>query len=583
MLITSENLSKPLSSEEAQVQLKRQHQRAIEKQLDNYYQTLSCSIIQKIFMKLGEPELARDKLAISVTISLLELLLYEYQNKKSYTSYEARIPMSLRCSKLSKVSCEEYDQSSYLKQWIATVNREVTDYLEELGLIQQSPEICNFQNPGYGIARLYNAKVLSHEFVKTIEEKAQQQQLKLNEYQLVNDGNSTTTFKECNKPAPLGAWNKNSKTIPRVTKQTIEKLRNSTFCFDQKFYEQFGHWAIYEYATLNRGEKDLDSCYECMMSIVFNLNAICTNSNLPQFHPTWELQDSARLHTRGGIIGLPKPLRWLFIRPTDSNNVLLELDLKSAQLIVLCQELRCYKLLSQIQKIIARGESVWDYIRPKDLKIPKRALKNLTYALCFGANLRNLKGFCNEELNKAGVDFRLNQKQINRILKGFLSPLVSAREKWLEQYQLNHLKNLKKRKKASKLENKLGFTFNLIKEMDKYLEECQRKKCKPEQNKIAKRALAHIAQGAEQNVMHNLIASPVITDNINAFQFDGLTLEVPRHRVEQKKKEIDYWLNKNFPEFKMDYEVIDHQNDPEFDHHQNHINGTNVIQELSKR
>lgn len=102
-------------------------------------------------------------------------------------------------------------------------------------------------------------------------------------------------------------------------------------------------------------------------------------------------------------------------------------------------------------------------------------------------------------------------------------------------------------------------------------------------NEIAKKALAHLAQGAEQYVMHNFIASTVVQYNINTFQYDGITLEVPRDLVAAKKHEADDWLTKFDSNLKFDYEVIDHQNDPEFNHYQNYQNETDIIKELSKR
>ena len=575
----SENQTQ-FSYEEAKNQLSRPLQKKIQKRLDHYCQTTSGKLIQAIFNNQVEADLASNKVAIAVAVSLLELLYYQYQKEQSYYPDHSCVPMGLRCSKLTQTSYADYHKNSSLKQWMGAVNREATDELEKAGLISQERERWDNQNSGQGTARLYNARPLNHQFIQLIREKAQQQEQSLKDYQSTNPYCNSNP---ANKPAPKGKWNKHSKKLPEATKKTFDKLRNSTFCFDQAFYEEFGEWIINRYSALNSNGNKIDSHYACMMSIYYNLNAINTNTPLPQYHGTWELQQAGRLHTIGGSIGLPKPIRWTFIRPANPNNVLLEIDLKSAQLILLCKQLGCHELLNQIREIMEQGESVWDYIKPKGYQGPKRALKTLTYGLCFGANLKNLHSLCNKELSKKGDNFRFKKQDIKQVTSGFLKPLVSAREKWLSKYQIERIQVLKQQNKSTTISNQLGLRFHLAQEMKSYLRECNQKNIKPNSNEIAKKALAHIAQGAEQYVMHNFIASTVVENNINTFQYDGITLEVRRDLVATKKHEADNWLTKFDSNLKFDYEVIDHQNDPEFNHYQNYQNETDIIKELSKR
>jgi hypothetical protein len=269
----------------------------------------------------------------------------------------------------------------------------------------------------------------------------------------------------------------------------------------------------------------------------------------------------------------------LYILPVNPDNVEVEIDLKSCQLIVALKVLRdcdpmqkpkqkeirqgCDELLRDIKATAKRGESVWGKILPEDLKdvVDKPALKVLVYSLVFGCPLgQGMKQLVNNELEENGNHFRFTQAQIQQVLDGYLKPLVTAREVWMRHYSVTNITNSSLKQMHDRIKNASGHVFHLRKAKDEYLEQvgadkarylenkregrsqAQKWEPKVEESKIAGRALAHMCQGYEAHIMQSFLASPAMQENVLAFQYDGLTIECSHHEVQRVIDHYNAWL-----------------------------------------
>jgi hypothetical protein len=475
---------------------------------------------------------------------------------------------------------------------MAAVHKEVVPKLIELGLLEMTEAIAKVK------CRIYDVRPLVNYLGQWIEEHVRnERKARL----LEEEGIGVMLMGDQvdrSKPASWDPEIKNSKFRRSPTLiDCVGVLRESRFLFNNPRWSRLGPLEIREYALRNYGgrelygeldeleealeaekdsgrveeiqarlkqiDKDLESMdervYARESSIYSSLDDVDKDKEAAQYFSEWHLQGPGRIHTSGGAVWLPKLIRWLYIQPTNPENIALELDLKSCQLIIACKLLGCDELLQQVRDIAKRGESVWGYIAP-GVDVPKSALKVLVYSLVFGCPLgQGMQKLVNAKLRADGQNFQFNQAQINEVLNGFLKPLVDAREEWMAKYSLTVLLNSSRQQLANTLKNASGHTFHLKEEAAEYLEQVELDQAQwkhdkaagrrvqpwePQVNEseIAGRALAHMCQGYEAFIMQSFIASEAMRENILAFQFDGMTVECHPNKAGEVIARYENWL-----------------------------------------
>ncbi|MBD2256673.1 hypothetical protein [Pseudanabaena sp. FACHB-2040] len=567
---TAENDAKVANSEkvcktldEIFAKLPTKTQKQINKQLDYLYHRPLAYDLRKALRKRGQEELAANKWFVCTAFALMKVVDVNYR-QRSGDIYFSEIPTKIICSQLTGTHADEYDKKSDLRSLMGAISREILPALEREGLIEVRDYISKVVCRGFDVS---GAHTLIDKVVYAIA-------VEQTDHDMGPDAHILLAPEECpptgvgRKPAPNSdTWAREKSRLAKETLGTIEYLRNCTFTFEADLYKRMGHRWIEEFVTLTSHRDQTERNRAKKVSIRSALGGLDVTMYSPQYHATWHLQGPGRIHTIGGPLNLSKELRWLLIGPSNDNNVMLELDLKCAQLIILCKLLGCDELLEKIKSIIHNGGSIWKHICPKDYDVPKRALKVIVYSLCFGARLKNLRLLANGELEKHDTTFRFTQEQIDAIQDGFLKPLVEAREKWLRQYKVKNLIDDKNKCNTPVIiKNKLGRPFHLKKEAKeyyaKYMEDKARyedyrkaqkgkvSKKRPSLNnmKIAGKALAHMAQGWEQWIMQSFISGPAMRENIVSFQYDGLTVEVHPDSMDEVMQRYQGWLKEFDPD-----------------------------------
>jgi hypothetical protein len=311
--------------------------------------------------------------------------------------------------------------------------------------------------------------------------------------------------------APRGAGFEYADRLHPWSVATSDKLQNSRFVFDAAFYHSpEGKKFIKEQKLTNDQSENIN----CSLEFI---NKYHTG---PQYHESFHLQQAGRMHTVGGCIQLPKWFRDRFILPVDKNNVRVEMDLKCAQLIALCDLLEAPELKETILDILSREGSIWKRIG--DPEMAKQIKKCIVYAFCFGGQIGNLPFMASKEAKKKGLsNWSVKKEDIGSCLSGLLEPLVQVREEWLQQYTVQ---KIIKSRGSRKIDNALGYSFPLYQRAAEMGKGNLTKKTL-ESTKIGSELLAHLAQGQEQYIMQDLIANHV-EQNILTFQYDGMTLEM---------------------------------------------------------
>ncbi|MBW4541256.1 MAG: hypothetical protein KME43_19270 [Myxacorys chilensis ATA2-1-KO14] len=316
--------------------------------------------------------------------------------------------------------------------------------------------------------------------------------------------------------APRGAGFEYIDRLHPWTVATSDKLQNSRFVFDAAFYHSPEGKHFIKEKNLTSGQAENINC-----TLEF-INRFHTG---PQYHESFHLQQAGRMHTVGGVIQMPKWFRDRFILPVDPNNVRVEMDLKCAQLIALCDILEVPQLKETILNILTDKGSIWGSIG--DAEMHKAIKKVISYAFCFGGQISNLPFLASKEAKaKRLPNWNVTAKDVNSCLSGLLEPLVEAREEWLQQYTVA---KIIKGRGARKIDNDLGYSFSLYKSAAEMGKGKLTKKTL-ESTKIGSQLLAHLAQGREQFIMQDLIANHV-EQNILSFQYDGMTLEMALNEV----------------------------------------------------
>jgi hypothetical protein len=353
-------------------------------------------------------------------------------------------------------------------------------------------------------------------------------------------------------------WSKDKAKYMAITNETGEYLRNCKFRFESIAWDRIGLYWAKQYADITaKSRVACDAKIGSIKNAIEGLEWKMDVQHTGQYH----IQGPGRMHTIGGSIALPKAFRRLFISPVNKNNLVLELDLKSAQLVILSKFLGCTEIVSALQDCHRTGKSIWGLIQPEGECVPKRALKVLTYGLCFGAKREDLLYLCNKELWKTECPFEFSKESLDKVLDGFLAPLVIERDKWMARYTSKELK-----KRGTKLthKNALGLVFQAGKELKEYEAKCKKYGKKPLDTKIAGRLLAHYAQGEEQFIMQSFIASSVMKENILDFSYDGLSVEVPMNYAEITER-YDAWLQEFDPDHHFEYCPLWFKQNPDLD------------------
>lgn len=297
--------------------------------------------------------------------------------------------------------------------------------------------------------------------------------------------------------------NFNSKTSS-ITRSVVKKLQRCQFRFNTE--------ALDTEILANLPGIENNPAY--VESIIYALAGMNIRTDEPQYHPSYHRQDSGRLHTIGGAISMSKELRKLFIKPIEPTNLMVDVDLASAQLFMLCKILDLPELDLTIRKLLSASpnNSLWPYIAPQS-EMPKSAKKTILYAFCFGGDYTSLPYIVNTKLASKGVKYKINSADVDAVLNNsLLSPLVKARDEFINNYSLDRILSNKVEKLAT---NDLGNVFRVYEEAQNYEGS--------NSLKIGARLLAFLAQGAEQNIIQPIINS--LDYNILAFQYDGFTLE----------------------------------------------------------
>ncbi|ULP73420.1 hypothetical protein [Nodularia sphaerocarpa] len=340
------------------------------------------------------------------------------------------------------------------------------------------------------------------------------------------------------KPAKWGGRCLDSNKLPEVTRKAWEKLKESRFVFDLKLFQSR------DGRNFNRSLKLSDDQREALFSCLDDIR----ETNEPQYHGSFYIQGPGRLHTVGGPMAMMTAIRKHYIKPCVKGNKIMEMDLKCAQLIILCDILQASESKQQILEIIKSG-SIWKHIGPPTL--PKEVKKVIIYGFCFGAKMSELPFLATQKAEKKlGYKFTVTKEIVNSCFTGILQPLVELRDKWLDNYTISKIEA----GEVDKLihENALGLKFNLNKETQEYKNALT--KGKVNNSKIGAKLLSHLAQGSEQLIIQRLIGEQ-LNENILTYSYDGLTIEVESSKVDEVKKRLTTWLLTEFPDSLLEFEV----------------------------
>ena len=408
-----------------------------------------------------------------------------------------------------------YKTNKHVQSFVAQTISKALNILNEQDIIMYKLYDVDGKKTAYAEGRPRNIAV-NLEFIDTLNQVIVKRFVEMIEH---NQGFVDNTYRM--KPATKGE-NLASRDTSEITLKVVQKLKTMQFRFNTDAL------AIDILATLDHMGKDKSKAID---NLAYNLAGINITTNEPQYFPEFHRQDSGRLHTANGAIGLSKEYRKLFIKPLNPDNILVDADLACAQLLILCDLLELptlkIKLLSLLHQ--SKDNSIWAYIAPKT-ELPKAAKKIIVYSFCFGAELHHLPHIVTKKLKKYGIKFKIDAYHIDAALKGVLNPLVEARDKFINQYTLAKINS----KAIPKLidHNNLGHSFNIVKKAQDYMTEGGYTTLV--QNKIGAQLLAFLAQGNEQAIIQPLILN--CPYNIVAFQYDGFTYEVAPQDYEASVK-----------------------------------------------
>jgi hypothetical protein len=527
----------PQSIQDALAKLPSKTRQRIEENVERLNRGIDNEILRQIIHK-ANPELSHPYGLAFLRSMLWRMEQDAWHAKIKEPAYRRSINVGILWSMMSGESFYTYEKNPRAQKFMGVVTREIIDPLWKSRLIKVVPH-----NRKLHRCRVFDLKSLA-KAVHNPEPKSHMHPFDIN----YDDGYQLPPVGVGQKRLPL-SWSKEKGKYMDITNATGEYLRNCKFRFEHLAWERIGLYWAKKFANIAASsEESRDAIYGSIKNAVEGLDWRMGVQYMGQYR----LQGPGRMHTIGGSIAMPKPFRRLFISPVDRNNLVLELDLKSAQLVILSKHLNCQEILKAIRDCNATGNSIWNLIRPEGTDIPKRALKVLTYGLCFGARREDLLFLCNKELRKTDSKFKFNEKSLDAVLNGFLAPLLRERDAELAKYTSTLLK-----KKGTKLRHKnaLGLVFDAGKELKAYEKKCAEHGKDPVETKIAGRILAHYAQGAEQFIMQSFISSNAMQENILDFSYDGLSIEVPEEHTHITDR-YDAWLQAFDPDHHFEYCVL---------------------------
>lgn len=340
------------------------------------------------------------------------------------------------------------------------------------------------------------------------------------------------------KPAKWGGYYLKISQLPPLTKAVWYKLKESQFRFDIELFNSPEGKVFNKSLSMNKHQR---------YSLIHALSNMLMKEEA-QYHDSFFIQSSGRLHTRGGPMNLNSTFRRKYIKPVNSSNYILEVDLKCAQLLALCNILGADDVRNEVISII-KNESIWNYVGNPSL--PKELKKVIVYGFCFGAEYTDLPYLATHKSNtKYNIDQSITKKDVDECFSGVLYPLIELRDKWMSQYTIPNIISGKIDKVIHT--NALGLKFNLNNELSIYKKEVKSKK-HMNPMKIAARLLAFYAQAIEQLITQSLLAQDYITNNIITYSYDGFSLETSH--PESLLNNLQSYLYKTYPNWHLDYQV----------------------------
>uniref|UniRef100_B8HWK2 Uncharacterized protein n=1 Tax=Cyanothece sp. (strain PCC 7425 / ATCC 29141) TaxID=395961 RepID=B8HWK2_CYAP4 len=352
------------------------------------------------------------------------------------------------------------------------------------------------------------------------------------------------------KPAPWGGQFRNLNRLPEVTQQAATLLKSSQYCFSVEtfFSHEFGKELAEQGLTFKR-----------VVSLFHALAGIDLHSD-PQYHPELTLQGPGRLTTRGGIMLLPKWIRYAVVRPTQPGRVLMELDLRCAHLLLVCDLLGVYHIRDRLLAILDIEGGIWPRLGPANLD--KRVKKVIIYGFVYGAEPNSIPYLAQQELGYP-KDFQPGEERITKatvravLSCDLLQGLLEARETYLEA-----LGDQLQSDPKVELSNALGRKFDLKGEKASVQQDLEQSRAvgKDKQKrlyrKLASKLMAHRLQGMEQVIIQRMMVEALPPYTLNCYSYDGLTYEVEVGGEEQFRTCCETWLRSNFPTMRVEMETV---------------------------
>jgi len=313
------------------------------------------------------------------------------------------------------------------------------------------------------------------------------------------------------KPAKWGGYCLKVQHLPALTKRAWHKLRESQFRFDVELFNSKEGKLFNKSLNMNEHQKQ---------ALIHSLSSVLITSN-PQYHDSFYIQNSGRLHTKGGVMNMSSAFRRHYIRPVNPSNHVIEVDLKCAQLLALCDLLGAEDTRQEIIGI-TRNESIWDYIG--NASIPKELKKVIVCGFCFGASVSDLPYLATYRGSiKHNYQQSITKGDVEDCFSGVLHPLLELRDVWMSKYSISNITSGNVDKVIHT--NAMGMKFNLNSELTTYKTEVKSTKRRLNDLKIASRLLAFFAQGTGQLVAQSLLDSSYVSNNLITYSYDGFSLE----------------------------------------------------------
>jgi hypothetical protein len=488
--------------------------RIIEEYQQNVAQKLTGLLVESALKEFGvAPTVER------ITYILVLLKLSASKKSDGEPTNYLQIPVQYLFSSVTPFDVEDYGKSVF-KNYISRFTKNT---------IQPLQHLVSVTNYGESYCRRFK---IGEELIEKIKEKDKSMSYsKLPPVEMLKFNPSVGT-----KPAKWGGRELTVTQLPVTTKSAWQKLKKSRFVFDfDLFFSDTGR-AFNQSLDMNDDQR---------AALRGSLDHI-QNTSKPQYHDSFYIQRPGRLHTRGGPMSLNSQIRRFYVKPTKPDSVCLEVDLKCAQLLVLCEILQADQVKDTILQII-KNESIWNYIEPS--RLHKVIKKVIVYGFCFGAKMYELPYLATTKAkNKYNIQCSVSSSEVEKAFSGILNPLVDLRHKWLNQYSISRIESGDVKDLLHT--NDLGLEFNLKEAVLNYKAEARGR---VDDLKVAGQLLAHYCQGKEQLIIQSLLANSV-EENIITYSYDGFTLEVKSDKLQSVKSRLVNWMEVNHSDYILESE-----------------------------